>query len=215
MSLLSLTIRHLLACGASAEAVAKFVEEAEAAIVAEQSAAIAVAREYERERKRTYRMSRGQRACPGDNGDTPSPSSFSPTPPHITTPPPDLANAKSVKSAKSALAECLFLEFWEVYPRRVGRGAARKAFTNALKRAKPEEIMAGARRYAASCPDPQFTKHPSTWLNADCWLDEPTKLTKTNVVGFRKEFPPAYDPPKPPQEVRDAQVARFLKVRKP
>ena len=65
-----------------------------------------------------------------------------------------------------------FLSFWQKYPRKVGKGAARKAYRNACKRATPEEIAAGLTRYK---PDPQFTKHASTWLNADCWLDEPDK----------------------------------------
>src|SRR5690606_19428118 len=42
-----------------------------------------------------------------------------------------------------------FDEFWAAYPRRVGKGAARKAWAKATKKAAPEEIIAGARRYAA------------------------------------------------------------------
>src|SRR3990167_3618163 len=72
-----------------------------------------------------------------------------------------------------------FDEFWAVYPRKIGKGGARKSHRNALKRATAVEILAGAKRYAATKPDPQFTKHASTWLNADCWLDE------QNVVEFR------------------------------
>jgi hypothetical protein len=74
----------------------------------------------------------------------------------------------------------LFENFWTHFPKKVGKGSARKAYSNALKRASAEDILAGAKRYAASKPDPQFTKHPTTWLNADCWLDEGEK-----VVSFR------------------------------
>src|SRR3990167_6008420 len=52
-----------------------------------------------------------------------------------------------------------FDEFWAVYPRKIGKGAARKAYGNALKRATAVEILTGAKRYAATKPDPQFTKH--------------------------------------------------------
>lgn len=66
-----------------------------------------------------------------------------------------------------------FADFWEVYPRRVARAAALKAWAKALKTATAEEIIAGARRYAA---DPgreaQFTAYPATWLNAGRWDDE-------------------------------------------
>jgi hypothetical protein len=79
----------------------------------------------------------------------------------------------------------LFENFWTHFPKKVGKGSARKAYRNALTRASAEEILAGAKRYAASKPDPQYTKHPSTWLNADCWLDEEGK-----VISFRASTGP-------------------------
>ncbi len=73
-----------------------------------------------------------------------------------------------------------FEEFWKQYPKRVDRGAARKAFDRAITkhRATFEQIMAGVYRYAAERADqePKFTKHASTWLNNDCWLDEPQPM---------------------------------------
>lgn len=67
-----------------------------------------------------------------------------------------------------------FDEFWIAYPRKVGKQAAIKAFTKALKVSPVEEILAGARRYAE---DPNrvdaFTAHPTTWLNAGRWADGP------------------------------------------
>ena len=65
-----------------------------------------------------------------------------------------------------------FDDFWKEYPRKVGKGSARKAYTNALKTASPEEILAGVKRYVATSPDPKFTKHPGPWLNDQRWLDE-------------------------------------------
>lgn len=67
-----------------------------------------------------------------------------------------------------------FKDFWEVYPRRVGKGAALKAFAKALKDAEADLIIAGAKRYADD-PNrsPAFTAHPSTWLNAMRWDDDP------------------------------------------
>lgn len=67
-----------------------------------------------------------------------------------------------------------FEAFWAVYPRREARGAAMKAYGRALARAGPDQILAGAKRYAAARQDEeaQYTKMPATWLNADCWLDE-------------------------------------------
>lgn len=69
-----------------------------------------------------------------------------------------------------------FAEFWSVYPAHVGRRAAFKAFAKARTRAEHQAIVAGAQRYAHDpTRKPEFTKHPATWLNADCWLDEPAK----------------------------------------
>lgn len=67
-----------------------------------------------------------------------------------------------------------FDEFWDAYPRKVSKVAARREWPRALKLATADEIIAGARSYAAD-PNrsPEFTKHPSTWLHKGCWDDEP------------------------------------------
>jgi hypothetical protein len=74
-----------------------------------------------------------------------------------------------------------FEEFWAAYPLHVGKPDARKAFQRAVRRgASPEEITAGAMRYAAARdrePDPvaryKFTANPARWLNAGRWEDDP------------------------------------------
>ncbi|PRB01783.1 helix-turn-helix domain-containing protein [Microbacterium sp. MYb64] len=68
-----------------------------------------------------------------------------------------------------------FAEFYLIYPRKVGREAARKAFEKAVKQATPEAVIEGARRFASdpNLPDKQFIPHPATWLNAGRWDDEP------------------------------------------
>jgi len=67
-----------------------------------------------------------------------------------------------------------FAEFYTEYPLKKAPADAAKAYAAARSRATAEAILAGARRYAASRvgEDPQFTKHPATWLNKDCWLDQ-------------------------------------------
>lgn len=68
-----------------------------------------------------------------------------------------------------------FAEFWRVYPRRVGKRAARAAFERAARRASVDVILEGARRFAAdpNLPEPRFVPHPATWLNQDRWEDDP------------------------------------------
>jgi hypothetical protein len=72
-------------------------------------------------------------------------------------------------------AEAQFEHFWQVYPRKVAKGRARKAWAQATGKADPETIIDGARRYGReqSENDPKFVAHPATWLNGERWLDEP------------------------------------------
>lgn len=67
-----------------------------------------------------------------------------------------------------------FTRFWDVYPRKVGKGEARKVWVRLRKSGiDPEELIAGAIRYR---DDPQrkpnYTKHPGPWLNAERWTDQ-------------------------------------------
>jgi hypothetical protein len=75
-----------------------------------------------------------------------------------------------------------FARFWQAYPRRVAKDAAKRAFAAAIKRgADAETLIAGARRYAIERQgqDHKYTKHPATWLNGGCWQDE---LNGTPVI---------------------------------
>ena len=67
-----------------------------------------------------------------------------------------------------------FDEFWEAYPRKADKAKALKAFDKALESSELVDILAGAVSYR---DDPnrldQFTKHPTTWLNAEAWSNEP------------------------------------------
>jgi hypothetical protein len=69
-----------------------------------------------------------------------------------------------------------FAEFYRVYPLHVARGAAERAYRRIIKNGEATEadLLAGAMRYAAAQDgkDPNYTKHPATWLNGKCWLDE-------------------------------------------
>ena len=84
-------------------------------------------------------------------------------------------NIKNKRNTDEHLKE-EFDRWYPVYPRRSARRAAFKAYKQARSRgATPETLLDGAKRYAAqrASQDPQFTKMPATWLNGDCWLDEP------------------------------------------
>lgn len=68
-----------------------------------------------------------------------------------------------------------FDEFWNTYPRKVGKGAAKKAFRRAVKDANVATVLAGVVRLANDpyLPPKQFIPHPATWLNKQGWEDEP------------------------------------------
>jgi uncharacterized protein YdaU (DUF1376 family) len=71
-----------------------------------------------------------------------------------------------------------FSEFWDQYPHRngakKGKAKAEQAWAKAIKaRASPDQIIAGAMRYAGDRQVIEgYAKDPATWLNAKGWEDE-------------------------------------------
>jgi hypothetical protein len=83
-----------------------------------------------------------------------------------------------------------FESWWRLYPRRVGKLKAEQAYTSVITRKKvtPDDLLEGAIRYAAerSGQDPKYTRHPTTWLNAGGWLDEPQQPSRpTGLAAIR------------------------------
>ncbi len=71
-----------------------------------------------------------------------------------------------------------FAEFWRIYPRKVGKGQAEKAWPKAVAAAggNHEDILAGLKVAIALesfdlRDDARFCPHASTWLNGKRWLD--------------------------------------------
>lgn len=70
-----------------------------------------------------------------------------------------------------------FDTFWEYYPRRSGKGAARKAFLAQTSRGvTAAHIIQAASDYAENCKrigkEAQFIPHPATWLNQERYDDD-------------------------------------------
>jgi hypothetical protein len=65
------------------------------------------------------------------------------------------------------------------------------------KEATPQELIAGAMRYAAARmgQDHEYTKSPAAWLRDGCWRDEPS---------------PPYQPPRGSKEDRRRRTAEAL-----
>lgn len=77
-----------------------------------------------------------------------------------------------------------FEKFYNVYPRKVGKQAALKAFAKALTVASVDDILSGALRYGndPNLPvDENFIPHPATWLNGGRWEDGPLPERKMSA----------------------------------
>lgn len=68
-----------------------------------------------------------------------------------------------------------FEDFWHEYPRKAGKGQARKAWDVAAKKHDLHLLVDGARRLARdpNLPEREFIPHPATWIRGERWTDEP------------------------------------------
>lgn len=64
-----------------------------------------------------------------------------------------------------------FDDFWKVYPKKVGKRDARKAWARAIRTAEPARIIEVASRYPWN-PERRYIKDPATWLTKGCWEDD-------------------------------------------
>ena len=85
--------------------------------------------------------------------------------------------SKSNHSYDQILTEDGFDIFWEHYPRKVGKGAAKASYVKAVNKTGDEYlIIEKAVAYANHCiktlKDPKFIPHAATWLNQGRWDDE-------------------------------------------
>lgn len=106
--------------------------------------------------------------------------------------------SKSNTTSRANLAHPLdtpfFLAFWQAYPRRIGKGDARAAFTKAATRNDPNLIVQAALAYAQHVletgTEQKFIPHASTWLNGERWEDdlEAEKVERKSKTGWGNVF---------------------------
>ncbi len=82
------------------------------------------------------------------------------------------------------LTSYTFDDAWSAYPRKVGKGAARKAWEKAQAKVAPDVLSANLAEYVDSLAgaDPRYIPHLSTWLNGERWDDE---IEPSQQSGFR------------------------------
>lgn len=123
--------------------------------------------------------------------------STSPTPsptPKEEVPLPSVARAKPGKPPllSRLVIDAAFEEFWAAYPRKKGKGAAEKKFSQAVLKADPDVIIAAVRAQRFD-DDPQFRPLPATWLNQKRWLDEIEPTPTATILPFAAQSPASPD----------------------
>lgn len=83
-----------------------------------------------------------------------------------------------------------FEEFWETYPKKVGKGQAAKAYRAALKKTDSDIVLAGLRSHLPIwvTTERQFIPNPATWLNGERWSDDVASIRAPigRVAGDRR-----------------------------
>jgi uncharacterized protein YdaU (DUF1376 family) len=86
---------------------------------------------------------------------------------------------------------CQFDMFWEAYPRKVGKKAARRAWDKAKDRPPIEKVLEAIERHKNSeqwvRENGQFIPHPTTWLNQGRWSDEHVSIELSDDERDRAE----------------------------
>ena len=77
-----------------------------------------------------------------------------------------------------------FNDFWEIYPRKLGKGEAKGAFQKAVLKFGVEKVMDGVRRLAEdpNLPATQYVPRAATWLNQERWDDEPYQPSDVSKI---------------------------------
>lgn len=174
MSIIATAVKHLIAAGVSGDDLVRAIAEME------DSAAPQVVlskrqernkRHYERLKASEKRLNASEPSYSDGGADLSSPSGSSPKP--LSPNPLQSIPPSPPKGGSSPKSQAEFeTEFWAIYPHKVGKPVAIKAFVKARQRAGLDEILAGLRRYAAKVDDRPWC-NPSTWLNQDRWNDTP------------------------------------------
>lgn len=120
---------------------------------------------------------------------------------------------KTIEVFAGPTADDAFSEFWSVYPKKVAKADARKAFAAAMKRADVDEIITGARRLRddPNLPEKRFIPHPGKWLRGDQWEDEPLPGAGPSIKANGYSADDWLRPSSQPNYI-DAEVIEFKEI---
>ena len=96
-------------------------------------------------------------------------------------------NHVSEPKKQTDLFDAYFDQWWDIYPRKTGKTAAKKAAIKAMKIIEPHKLSEKLSEYVATKTDtPQkYIPHLSTWLNGERWNDE---LEAPDITGIDHDF---------------------------
>lgn len=198
MSVIATALKHMLAAGLPADAIIAAVAEMETAMQQAVPQTLAKKRERDRIRMRTKRAEDGDsRATSRESDDIDDTLSLPPSP---QTPQPPTHTRECVSTHTRETAD--FEVFWEAYPNRVAKPAARKAFAKARPKVADVEVLIAAveRQRDWDAWQRGFIPHPATWLNQERWTDEQPQSPKAHVQSRQDR----------PQSRRDEDLGTML-----
>ena len=85
----------------------------------------------------------------------------------------NLGNITNTSSSDDEV-DYYFGQLWSLYPRKVGKGQAKKAFKTASKKKDFYDLLPKLMEYVQTLEgkDKQYIPHLATWLNGERWEDE-------------------------------------------
>lgn len=100
----------------------------------------------------------------------------------------DQEESISVKATENG--DHAFDEFWSLYPKRVAKGQARRAYKAAKRKVGQERILATLELALPDLTqrDRTFVPHPATWLNAEPWEDEDAQDETTRRIASARRL---------------------------
>jgi hypothetical protein len=91
--------------------------------------------------------------------------------------------------------ESTFDDWYKHYPKKVGRGQAEKAYKSAIKDVPFDQLVSATKAYSDlfEGKPKDYIKHPATWLNGKCWLDEGISNAECNLDSPQAKWGDAID----------------------
>lgn len=103
-----------------------------------------------------------------------------------------------------------FDEWWKRYPRKVGKGAAQKAWrsmSSANRKAAQDAVGGFAAAWAKAAPDQrQYCPHATTWLNRAGWEDDPAEWARSAGTDEDDDAPRNVLSANPREEEEDRKI---------